>query len=378
MRCEGGTEIAGYPTLAVIIVNWNRCRCLRDLLLDVQRQSHPADELIVVDNGSDDGSPEMVEREFRGVNLIRLRRNMGLSFGRNVGIEASGSELLMFADNDLRILDTSFLHRVRDSARSHLDCGLISFDIIGLSETGYCLRRNERLFGWDQLEAMVRDGIAPTPEPACYTALFAGGASLVRRVTFDRVGIFDSSLWYGGEEADLAFRCHRSGVRLILDRRLWVVHKHSPEMRPKSRDGTAWKNEAIVRARYMPVPDFVLALAFQVAQAFVCRGDIWIKLNRLVSIWSAVYCSLGDGFMRKRTPCCRSTMSRYYLLSIYNPECYDCARRLSMSPLRYWLLRSKDWFLKKSQTLAYVNEWRSSETGEQISCTTTGVNCQDP
>jgi GT2 family glycosyltransferase len=370
MRHEGDTGIAEYPRLAVIIVNWNRCRCLRDLLLDVQRQSHPADELIVVDNGSDDGSPEMVELEFRGVHLIRLPRNMGLSYGRNVGIEASRSELLVFADNDLRILDRSFLRGVRDSARAHFGIGVISFEVIGLSEAGRCMRRNERLFGWDQLEAMARDGIAPIPKQICYTATLAGGASLVRRETFDRVGTFDPSLWYGGEETDFAFRCHRNGVKLILDSGLWVIHKHSPEMRPKFRDGTAWKNEAIVRARYMPLPDFILALACQIAHALVCKGDAWIKLNRLVSLCSAVCFSLRDVFMRKRTPCCRPTMNRYYLLSIYMPEHYDYTQPLTMSPLRYWYMRIRNWFLKKSHTLVYVNEWRSVEMDEQISYTT--------
>lgn len=347
MHSEGDTKIAAYPTLAVIIVNWNRCRCLRDLLLDVRRQSHPANEFIVVDNGSDDGSPEMVEREFREVHLIRLPRNMGVSFGRNVGIEASHSELLMFPDNDLRILDRRFLRRARDSALSHLDCGLISFQIIELTTDSNRIRRNERLFSWDQLEVMALDDIVPVPKQSCYTGAFAGGASLVRRNTFDRVGIFDPSLWYGGEEIDFSFRCHGSDVRFIKDTRLWVVHKRSPEMRPEFRDGKAWEHETIVLARYIPVPDLMLALACQVGRAFVGGGGARSILNRLASIWSAIRFSFREGSTGKRTPCCRSTMSRFYRLNAYEPERYDYMESLTMSPRRYWFLRIKRWFLSK-------------------------------
>lgn len=111
---------------------------------------------------------------------------------------------------------------------------------------------------------MARDGVVPLAKRTRYTAIFPGGASLVRRDTFERVGTFDPFLWYGGEETDFAFRCIRNGVRLLQDTSLWVVHKYSPEMRPKSRDGAAWKHEAIVNARYMPVPDFILVLRFPI------------------------------------------------------------------------------------------------------------------
>lgn len=358
MSGNGGTETTGYSSLAVIIVNWNRFRFLRELLLDLQQQSHPANELIVVDNGSDDGSPEMVECEFREVRLIRLPRNMGVSHGRNVGIEASRSELLMFPDNDLRIPDRSFLRRARDSADSHPDCGLINFEIIDVIADGGCMRRNQRFFGRNQLGAMVDDAIVPVPKQSRYTGTFAGGASLVRRDTFDRVGTFDPSLWYGGEESDFSFRCHSNNVRFIRDARLWVVHNRCPEMRPGFREGAVWKHETIVLARYMPVPDLMLALACQVARALIAGGGAWSILKRMASIWDAVCFSIEEHFTGKRTPCCRSTLSRYYRLSVYEPERYDYMESPAMGSRRYWFLRIKSRLLRK---------WSPPDTGKPLS-----------
>ena len=69
------------PLISVVVVNWNRRDLLRACLDSLQRQDGVPFEIIVVDNGSDDGSPEMVASEFSSgsapLRLIRNRENRG-------------------------------------------------------------------------------------------------------------------------------------------------------------------------------------------------------------------------------------------------------------------------------------------------------------
>lgn len=358
MAQELAANISTYPTLAAIVVNWNRRSHLRTLLEDLQHQSQPANELVVVDNGSTDGSPEMVEREYQGVRLIRLDRNMGLCFGRNVGIHACRSELLMFPDNDLRILDTDFLRRARDSARSHPDCGLIGFQQVKVLTHNQHTGLKNPVFSWSQLETMARNGHLPIPKSTYYVATASGGSCLVRRSTFDKVGVFDPSLWYGGEETDLAFRCHRIGIRIVRDTGLWVVHIHAVAMRSRFREGEALKNEIMMSIRHMPMPDLIFALACRVVQCFGAPRNARYILHRLLAVWSGISSAFKDTAKAKRSPCCRSTMSRFYLLDVREPKRYGEIESCTMGPLRYWPLRLKKWFLKKSTVWVQFTEQR--------------------
>jgi hypothetical protein len=72
------------PDLSVVIVNWNTKSMLRDCLVSLFRSGvNAALEVFVVDNGSSDGSPDMVEAEFPSVKLIRNDRNMGFAAANN-------------------------------------------------------------------------------------------------------------------------------------------------------------------------------------------------------------------------------------------------------------------------------------------------------
>jgi hypothetical protein len=89
------------PSLCVI--NYNGMRYLRDTLAAASRNAAELHEILVFDNASDDGSPELAEREFAGVKVIRLGENRGPAPARNAAIEQSASERVLIVDNDVRI-----------------------------------------------------------------------------------------------------------------------------------------------------------------------------------------------------------------------------------------------------------------------------------
>src|SRR5690242_5054473 len=87
--------------LSVVIVNWNLCRLLLDCLRGLPAAaSGLAYEATVVDNGSHDGSPEMVSGEFPDVRLIRNSENLGFARANNQGIRLAAGRYILLLNND--------------------------------------------------------------------------------------------------------------------------------------------------------------------------------------------------------------------------------------------------------------------------------------
>lgn len=306
-------------TLCVLIVNWNRCDDLLRLLYDLGGQTRLPDEIIVVDNGSTDGAPDAVARDFPTVRLIRLEQNTGLSHGRNVGIAATRTDLIAVLDNDLRILDREFIQKLHGSVETHSDCGIISF---------YCVNGiwsppepsfRGRLLRMPELEALAAKGNGPVPPRSFYDWFFWGGASVVRRCVLEQVGLFDAVFGYGGEEWDFAYRCHDAGIRLLRDESLWVIHVRSPQMRSRVASFLILKNMVIAQARYMPIFDlcFFLIIQFLKSTADALQagtlGEFFEMVRQIAADWQRQV-------LTKRKPVSSATMQVFYYLRTHQPE----------------------------------------------------------
>ena len=89
-------------SVRVIIVNWNGRRWLDDCLEALQQQDRLADEIVVVDNGSTDGSADYLRTQHPTVQVVALDRNAGFAGGNNAGVEGARTTYLAFLNNDTR------------------------------------------------------------------------------------------------------------------------------------------------------------------------------------------------------------------------------------------------------------------------------------
>lgn len=103
---------------SIVIPTHNRKDLLRRCLEAVLNQDYPDYEVIVVDDGSTDGTGEMVQREFPQVRYIRQEPNQGPAAARNRGIEAASGEIVAFTDDDC-IVPHDWLRRLADGFRQH-------------------------------------------------------------------------------------------------------------------------------------------------------------------------------------------------------------------------------------------------------------------
>lgn len=197
--------------VSVVIPTWNGRRYLDVVLPSLREQTYGDFRVVVVDNGSSDGSGDHVRERYPEVQLVELERNVGFAAAVNRGIAASTGEHVAVVNNDLE-LDPRWLERMVAALRDHPDAG---------SATGKMLfyDRREVIDGagdftsWYAVSAPrgrgeVDAGQYDTPQPV-FSA--CGGAALYRRAALDAVGPFDEDFFAYAEDVDWGFRAQLAG-----------------------------------------------------------------------------------------------------------------------------------------------------------------------
>jgi len=117
--------------LSVIIVSWNACGYLRDCLRSVQSTGDSVvKDVIVVDNGSTDGSQAMVAKEFPTVTLVQSENNLGFAKANNLGLKYSTGKFVALINSDVIVHGECFMELLAYLA-AHADVGLIGPNVCG-------------------------------------------------------------------------------------------------------------------------------------------------------------------------------------------------------------------------------------------------------
>ncbi|MCL6648755.1 MAG: glycosyltransferase [Chloroflexi bacterium] len=324
--------------MTALIVNWNRRDDLARLLTDLQQQTAPPEEVLVVDDASEDGAPDLVVARFPDVHLVRLPTNVGLAQARNLGLSLSHGEAVALLDNDLRLLDRQFFARLRQALLQHPECAVVSFGMVEGVWTRAQVPPGAHVIPFEQLVELAAQGGSPLPARFWYDWLFYGGACVLRRQLIEQVGGFEPSVRYGSEEIDLAFRCHAAGLALGRDTSLWVVHLRSPQYRLATGEALILRNGLIAQARYLPWPDLAL---FLLPQTLILLAREWRlgKGRQLLRVLGEVVRAWPREVVPFRRPLARPALRRYYALRSEQTDCYERILHSRATALHYWRSR---------------------------------------
>jgi GT2 family glycosyltransferase len=198
--------------VAVVIPNWNGRRWLPDCLESLAAQTLVPAEVIVVDNGSTDGSLELL-RESPGVRVVSLGRNTGFAFAANRGVEAADSELVALVNTDI-VLAPDWLERMARTLESDPGAASVACKMVDLRnpellyDAGDVLRRDGAC---EQRGRFERDDGRFNQPGEVFGA--CAGAALYRRSVVLAAGGFDERFFTYLEDVDLALRLRLAGWR---------------------------------------------------------------------------------------------------------------------------------------------------------------------
>jgi GT2 family glycosyltransferase len=203
------------PGISVVIVSWNGRADLETCLRALERQTDRGFDTIVVDNGSTDGTVEMVSSGFSWVRVIATGKNNGFAEGCNIGIDASRTDWVATLNPDTEA-DVRWIEALRAAAReAPADVGMLQSKVVlrqspdRTNSTGVLLFTNGSAEDRDfDRPARPDDAVE---EVFCATA----GAALYRRAMLDRIalptGVFDRTFFMYYEDVDLGWRARVAG-----------------------------------------------------------------------------------------------------------------------------------------------------------------------
>jgi GT2 family glycosyltransferase len=216
------------PAVAVVVLTYNGRDYTLDCLDSLTQVNWGALTLIVVDNGSHDGTADAVSERYPHVCVLRQGHNLGFAEGNNVGIRHSislGVDYVFLLNNDTTVAADA-IARCVELAESHADAGAVcpmiyfahSPELIWSAGANFDPRRIHpgRMLGYRELDTGQFS-------PAHETTRAVGAAMLVPRSVLDEVGLLDAELFLQYEDTDWSLRIRRAGYRIYLEpeARIW-------------------------------------------------------------------------------------------------------------------------------------------------------------
>jgi len=218
-------------TIYVIVLNWNGEKVIAPCLASLARVREPALKIIVVDNASTDRSPEIVRREFPGVELIVNERNLLFAAGNNVGLErsmAAGARFALLLNNDTEV-DPEFASRMASALERDPRVGIVGPKILyddDPKRIWYGGGDFYPLIGVPR-HVSIRKLDGSVPERAGETGYVSGCAMLIRREVIEEIGLLDPAYRMYCEDVDFCLRARRAGWRCWYEPSAVIRHKVS-------------------------------------------------------------------------------------------------------------------------------------------------------
>lgn len=217
--------------VAIIVLNWNGGKDTLECLESLKKLDYPDYEIVVVDNGSTDGSPQLIKKRFPEIILIENEKNLGFAEGNNVGIRFAlekGAKYIFLLNNDT-IVDEDILGHLIRVAESDSAIGILGPKIYYHSEPnkiwfvgGVINWRTGRAahFGMNEVDKGQFDELKEVD-------YVTGCALMVRREVIEDIGLMDSRFFLYYEETDWCTRAKKVGYKIMFEPQAKVWHKIS-------------------------------------------------------------------------------------------------------------------------------------------------------
>jgi GT2 family glycosyltransferase len=209
--------------ISVVVVNWNRKELLRACLRSLARQSYADFEVIVVDNGSVDGSADIAECEW-GARVIRNRENLGFCAANNQGIAASHGDFIALLNNDAEA-EPGWLAALLEACSRDPDVGMAASKVLVWEDPSRIDKAGHLIFPDGQNRGRGSGALDRGQFDREEEVLWPDGcAAMYRKRMLDQIGGFDEDFFAYGDDAELGLRARIAGWRCMYTPKAVVRH----------------------------------------------------------------------------------------------------------------------------------------------------------
>ncbi len=248
------------PLVSAIVVNHDGAHLLEACLDSLFAQTWPRLEVLVVDNGSSDGSVDLVESRYGDrVRLVRLEENRGFAGGTNAALPHLRGELVAFLNNDARA-EPDWLERMVEAMQADAGVGMCACKIL-LEGAEVIDKAGHLIF----LDGQNRGRGTGQPDDGRFDepgeALFPDGcAALYRRRLLEETGGLDEDFFAYADDADLGLRARWLGWECQYVPDAVVRHRQSATTGPHALQKVYWveRNRLWLAAKNFPLPLLLL------------------------------------------------------------------------------------------------------------------------
>jgi GT2 family glycosyltransferase len=294
--------------ISIVIVNWNTQDILHNCLTSVRKHGDDIDyEVIIVDNGSKDGSVEMVKKHFPWATLLENLENRGFAAANNQGIAIAKGRYVLLLNSDTVILNST-LSKTVAFADDHPEAAVMGCRVLNpdrtmqptcfmfpsllnmfLSST-YLYKlfpqsrffSRERMTWWDRRDEREVDVVT-----GCFM--------LVRREAIKQVGIMDEQFFMYGEETDWCYRFKQAGWKILFTPDSQIIHLGRQSSTQVAPDMTLQLRGSILQFMHKHHSWFEYKIACVL---------VWLFFALRVPVWLI-------NFAIKRTDYCRMRLTTY-------------------------------------------------------------------
>lgn len=242
--------VNNLATLSIVILTCNQkdftLRCLQSLTPYIKDESGV--EVLLVDNGSQDSTISDVRGWMRNNNLpeerlqiIEMRRNVGVAAGRNVGLQKAKGEMLLLLDNDT-IANAAAIEACRKHLMEHSECGVCAPALYSPAGESQSSAKPFPGLGVKLRHVLLRGKESQMEERELkkeHPFYLIGAFQMFRREDLEKVGMLDEAIFYGPEDADFCMRMQRLGKTIDYLPQYGMIHdwQRATHRSPLSRLG---------------------------------------------------------------------------------------------------------------------------------------------
>lgn len=211
-----------WPAISLVVLNYNGLEYLKRSIPSFLNLEYPHYEIMVVDNGSTDGSIEFL-KQFKQIRLIENGRNLGYSAGKNVGVRKATTEYILLLDNDILINDREILKKLINYYRSKGNC-LLGLAMVNNGKTKTSLYGNYySSYGLKERRKIDLQKILNFQKDI--TIAYPHGASMFfNKLVWDYLGGYDQSQPFNIDDDDIGARAWILGIPCYLFHDSYFVH----------------------------------------------------------------------------------------------------------------------------------------------------------